>query len=129
MVNVDIYKLFVVLASHRIRHCHLHHRLHFVRNHIQLPRQLPRHILHVIVHRIHLVNIGMTLKKSQTKTDEYTLFNVTSNSQPPLYVNLSVNNVPLAMEVDTGAAFSVISKQTHDKFVCIISTARDNCQT
>ena len=46
LANVDTYKLFVILASHRIRY--LHHRLHFVRNHIQLPR----HILHVIVHHI-----------------------------------------------------------------------------
>ena len=46
---------------------------------------------------------------------EYTLFNVTSNSQPPLYVSLIVNNVSLTMGVDTGASFSVISKQTYDK--------------
>ena len=59
---------------------------------------------------------SVTEKESIPKEPEgeYTLFNVTSNSQPPLYVSLIVNNVSLTMEVDTGASFSVISKQTYD---------------
>ena len=41
--------------------------------------------------------------------DVYTLYNVDERRKSPYLVELSVNDAPLSMEVDTGAAVSIIS--------------------
>ena len=50
------------------------------------------------------------------KADEYSLFTVPSvnTSRPPMVVSVTVQDVPLTMEIDTGASFSIISKHTYD---------------
>ena len=52
---------------------------------------------------------------SEDKGPEYTLFKVSSGSRTPLMVTVSVNQLTLPMEVDTGASYTVISKQTYDQ--------------
>lgn len=54
--------------------------------------------------------------KTRNEYPEYTLFNVPSRSQKsPLQVTVEVDHMPLTMEVDTGAAFSIISWRTYDQ--------------
>ena len=45
--------------------------------------------------------------------EEYSLYYSSSGKPQPLLVALRLNNVDVSMEVDTGAALSVISKQTY----------------
>ena len=45
----------------------------------------------------------------------YPLFNVTHTSAKPLVVTVELNQVPINMEVDTGASVSLISKDTYNK--------------
>ena len=51
-----------------------------------------------------------------TERQEYTLFTLPNNNYPPLEVPVSINNVDLKMEVDTGAAFSIISENTYHNY-------------
>ena len=45
--------------------------------------------------------------------DSYTLFNINGLGHQPFYVTLSVHGEQLQMELDTGAAVSVMSEQTY----------------
>ena len=45
--------------------------------------------------------------------DVYTLFHVSERNEAPYRVELSVNDTPQSMEVDTGASVSLISKATY----------------
>ena len=47
----------------------------------------------------------------------YSLFTLTEQTEatPPLLVDMTVNKVPLQMEVDTGASVSLISRDTYRK--------------
>nr|MCH9717641.1 DDE-type integrase/transposase/recombinase [Gammaproteobacteria bacterium] len=47
--------------------------------------------------------------------EEYTLFTVPSHSSTPLFVTITVDNIPIKMEVDTGASFTIISKTTYEE--------------
>ena len=47
--------------------------------------------------------------------EEYSLFCLPSSSKGPLLVTLSINNISLALEVDTSASYTVISKRTYDQ--------------
>ena len=49
-------------------------------------------------------------------TEEYSLFNLPSGSCAPLVVTILIDHTSLSMEVDTGASFSVVSKNTYEKF-------------
>ena len=44
--------------------------------------------------------------------DEYSMFRVGSGRVKPLYATVTVNGIPLSMEVDTGASVSIISLET-----------------
>ena len=44
--------------------------------------------------------------------DEYSMFRVGSGRVKPLYAMVTVNGIPLSMEVDTGASVSIISLET-----------------
>ena len=46
-------------------------------------------------------------------TEEYSLFNLPSGSCAPLVVTILIDHTSLSMEVDTGASFSVVSKNTY----------------
>ena len=48
------------------------------------------------------------------ETNEYSMFHSTCGDTKPYVVNLQVNGIDLVMEVDTGAALSVISEQTYN---------------
>ena len=71
-------------------------------------------------HRDNLRSAVATTKDSKaTKThhldacvDEYNLFTVTSSSNQPLMASLTLNGANLIMEIDTGAARSIISDKT-----------------
>ena len=52
----------------------------------------------------------------EDKESDFALFNVQSESPPPIQIQLKVNNQPLSFEVDTGAALSLISEETKEKF-------------
>ena len=47
-------------------------------------------------------------------TDEYSLYHARS-SRKPIMVTLKLNGAPIAMELDTGAGMSIVSKQTFDQ--------------
>ena len=53
----------------------------------------------------------------------YPLFSITHISTKPLLVTVELNQAPVDMEVDTGASFSLISKDTYDKLWPNLTTA------
>ena len=62
-------------------------------------------------------NIEETVPQDETSDMDslpphnYTLYKTTSHSkEPPLIVTLSINNTPVAMEIDTGASVSILSE-------------------
>ena len=50
---------------------------------------------------------------SDSSDQSYNLFSIESHAGKPIQVNLTVNDKPLTMELDTGAAYSLISEQTY----------------
>ena len=54
------------------------------------------------------------ITEEPVNSQEYDLFNLPSGSRAPFYVTVSIDNVSLPMEVDTGASFTVISKETYN---------------
>ena len=50
---------------------------------------------------------------TSSNTEEYTLHSLPDHKSPPLEVTVTVSNSDLLIEVDTGAALSIISEQTH----------------
>ena len=48
-------------------------------------------------------------------SEDYTMYTLTGVSVKPLKVTVSVNNVDLNMEVDTGASVSIISEETYSR--------------
>ena len=47
------------------------------------------------------------------ETDAYTLFTVQGRTGDPIMVDVSLNLVPVTMELDTGASVSVLSNSTY----------------
>ena len=50
---------------------------------------------------------------SEVEEDVYTMFQLTNSRNDPLYITVSVNQVPIKMEIDTGATLTVISESTY----------------
>ena len=50
---------------------------------------------------------------SDSSDQSYNLFSIGSQAGTPIKVNLTVNQKPLTMELDTGASYSLISEQTY----------------
>ena len=62
----------------------------------------------------HSSNTSSFKNLEDSKEDcEYNLFVLSSSSTSPLYSTISVNGCPIIKEVDTGAAFSIISQETY----------------
>ena len=62
----------------------------------------------------HSSNTSSIKNLEDSKEDsEYNLFVLSSSSTSPLYSTISVNGCPINMEVDTRAAFSIISQETY----------------
>ena len=55
------------------------------------------------------------LQEDVPQSVEYDLFTLPSSGRDPLYVQVEIDQIPLQMELDTGASFSVISKNTYDQ--------------
>ena len=51
-------------------------------------------------------------KDSGSSSEEYLLHKVENHSTDPVHVRVQINGKPLKMEVDTGAALSIISEET-----------------
>ena len=51
-----------------------------------------------------------TSNPTETVSEEYSLFSLPSGSRAPLLISVEINQVPIQIEVDTGASFTVISK-------------------
>lgn len=51
----------------------------------------------------------------QEEDDAYTLYNVKGQSSDPLTVQVRINNIPVDMEFDTGAAFSLLNAKTYQE--------------
>ena len=50
-----------------------------------------------------------------TTTDSsYNLFTITAGGQNPILLQVTINQTPVQMELDTGASLSLINKQTFD---------------
>ena len=47
---------------------------------------------------------------SDSSDQSYNLFSIESHTGKPIQVNLTVNEQPLTMELDTGASYSLISE-------------------
>ena len=50
---------------------------------------------------------------SDSNDQSYNLFSIESHTGKPIQVNLTVNEKPLTMELDTGASYSLISEETY----------------
>lgn len=75
-----------------------------------VPRNLPKNRTSDIRHMA---------DDSEKLPEEYDLFSVPGNSRSsPLFVTVMVDNLPLRMEVDTGASFTIISRSTYAEFLC-----------
>ncbi len=72
-----------------------------------------------------------TSNPTETVSEEYSLFSLPSGSRVPLLISVEINQVPIQMEVDTGASFTVISKQTYDSLFssCAISQSKVQLKT
>ena len=56
-----------------------------------------------------------TIEENETQSEEvYDLYMVTKNHKKLIYVTVTTHKKPLKMEIDTGAAVSIISKLTYD---------------
>ena len=54
-------------------------------------------------------------EQEQTTGDySYDMFSARNSSTEPIIVNVSLNQVPVTMELDTGASLSVINKETYN---------------
>ena len=63
---------------------------------------------------LHLSNDQSVVTTPSPSTDEYTLFQLSERrDEEPIMVSVLANNKDLSMEVDTGAALSVISESTY----------------
>ena len=51
-------------------------------------------------------------QEQTTKDYSYNMFSARNSSTEPIIVNVSLNQVPVTMELDTGASLSVINKDT-----------------
>ena len=49
----------------------------------------------------------------EVKEDVYTMFQLINSRNDPLYITVSVNQVPIKMEIDTGATLTVISESMY----------------
>ena len=56
------------------------------------------------------------LQINEIDDSELLLCNVSSQSSPPVLIDLQLNGKNVVMELDTGAAMSLISQSTYDKF-------------
>ena len=59
-------------------------------------------------------SIKQISENHEPREEEYSLFTLPSGSHAPLYKTVIVNEVPLSMETDTGASFTVISKKKYN---------------
>ena len=50
---------------------------------------------------------------NEVEEDVYTMFQLTNSRNDPLYITVRVNQVPIKMEIDTGATLTVISESTY----------------
>ena len=53
---------------------------------------------------------------SQEYSSAYALYNIKSKNEPVI-VSVNLDNNEMSMEVDTGAALSIISESTYDKYI------------
>ena len=65
-------------------------------------------------HNLSLSSEEVVDSNESPTTDEYSLYHVRS-SRKPIMVILKLNGTPIAMELDTGAGTSIVSKQTFDQ--------------
>ena len=65
------------------------------------PRKLPSKAHHV--------------EQSSEAGEEFQLFTLNSQTAPRLLIMVSVNYTPLSMEVDAGAAVSLVSRRTWEE--------------
>ena len=56
-------------------------------------------------------------EQSLTNDSTYNLFTIGGSGQNPIVVELTVNNLPVQMELDTGASLSLLNQQTYDKIL------------
>ncbi len=56
---------------------------------------------------------GAEIESDETTSQEYQLYYIRPEGSPSLTVGISINQAQLKMEVDTGAALSIISESTH----------------
>ena len=53
--------------------------------------------------------------QKQSKEHPYPLFNMDSNEHKAFMVDVNINQVPVSMEYDTGAALTLITKRTYER--------------
>ena len=57
------------------------------------------------------------------------MFSARNCSTEPIIVNVSLNQVPVTMELDTGASLSVINKDTYNHINTVATTPLQNHQS
>ena len=83
-------------------------------------KQNPRQEPHQRARRTHYVDDsqlqGSELEEHTPTTTESScnLFTITAGGQNPILLQVTINQTPVQMELDTGASLSLINKQTFD---------------
>ena len=63
------------------------------------------------------------MEQEQTTRDySYDMFSARNSSTKPIIVYVSLNKVPVTMELDTGASLSVINKDTYNHINTVATT-------
>jgi hypothetical protein len=52
-------------------------------------------------------------ESDSTKLPEHPMYAIETNSAQPMSVEVKLNEVPVTMEIDTGASLSIMSKHTY----------------
>ena len=58
-------------------------------------------------------NVQLVSQKSTTAEQEYPLFTLTTSHTIPITISVKIDNKQVLMELDTGAAASLVSEDTH----------------
>ena len=55
------------------------------------------------------------METTEEEEEEYTMFHMTTTEKEPYRVELKLNGIYTSMEVDTGAAVTIINEETYKK--------------
>ena len=78
-------------------------------------QQAKQPVPHKRTHQVTADKLPVATHEPDADSNAYTMFHLPTPRSDPLAVKVSLNGVPVEMEVDTGATLSIISKATYHK--------------